>query len=719
MSTRPSDWSPLTGGDPCPGDPSAWDAIVEFWAQRSRDIDGYREKLYQHTSIDAEGKTFGRLEGTFSDGAGMASLISYEFEKASDAARSWQHKLEDMQSRADEALRKAKAAKTAKDDAQIKADGLRAEAAKDKSPDPIIAVKLHGLFGGGGLEGEIADAQADIEAAQKVVDDIRDEYARESVSAIGGYELASVQGIYESSPRGNPFGKPINVVDSLGIETTEYIALLESQASQSPTALGKYLDALGNLDPDDLNEYFVTHPNAAKYPLEVSGETVNNAVVVKDWWASLNKDQRAVLMDAAPGMIGNLNGVSYGDRDKANRWLGQKISADPNTDSDTLALLESLRKAATSKSGEPKRYITSLDLSNLKKENEDGYGYNNVLASVSLGSLDDADKVSIVVPGMTNNVSSMEDLVTSGLNIYREQKFAVRDHGDGSQQVAVNLWIGYESPPDLEAQAQHPDKLVTDVNLARKGGQKLADYIDGLNVTKSASPANSQMCFAPNNFNDPFISVIAHSYGTTTVGEAMKVAETNVNNAVLYGSAGIGVDSVADSNWGDGWKVDRDQKGKQQIFYTDSLEDWTAPGGYVPGWLPFVGPVVSGEPRVTPELMIDAQRFQSTEGISADGHYYEDVDTHSFESKPGEQGFVHADTTSLTYGARASMGYSEDLQKKFYQPWYFEQDFRGEPVLRRVTADDLVDGKVPTDLMQKIKSSQDIAQSDLINVESK
>ncbi len=139
----------------------------------------------------------------------------------------------------------------------------------------------------------------------------------------------------------------------------------------------------------------------------------------------------------------------------------------------------------------------------------------------------------------------------------------------------------------------------------------------------------------------------------------------------------------------------------------------------MPGWLPFVGPVVSGEPHVTPELMIDAQRFQSTEGISADGHYYEDVDTHSFESKPGEQGFVYADTLSLTYGARASMGYSEDLQKKFYQPWYFEQDFRGEPVLRRVTADDLVDGKVPTELMQKIKSSQDIAQSDLINFESK
>lgn len=219
--------------------------------------------------------------------------------------------------------------------------------------------------------------------------------------------------------------------------------------------------------------------------------------------------------------------------------------------------------------------------------------------------------------------------------------------------------------------------------------------------------------------NDPFVSVIAHSYGTTTTGEAMRMAETTVDNVVLYGSAGIGGESAVDSNWGEGWKVDRNQEGKQQIFYTDSLEDWTAPGGYVPGWLPLIGLMLSSEPRVTPELLSDAQRFQSAEGISADGHYYEDVDTHSFESKPEEQGFVHVDTTSLTYGARAAMGYSGDLQKKFYEPWYFEQDFQGEPVLKRITTDDLVDGKMPAELMEKVRSSQNIPESDLINVESK
>lgn len=141
MGARPGDWSPLSGGDPCPGDPEAWDTVVEFWAQRSADIDGYRQKLNQHTSIDAEGKTFGRLESAFSDGAGMSARIAYEFDKASTVARSWQRKLADMQLRADEALGKARTAQAVMADAQVKIAALEAEAAKDKSPDPIILLR--------------------------------------------------------------------------------------------------------------------------------------------------------------------------------------------------------------------------------------------------------------------------------------------------------------------------------------------------------------------------------------------------------------------------------------------------------------------------------------------------------------------------------------------------------------------------------------------------
>lgn len=251
MGARPGDWLPLSGGDPCPGNPDAWDAVVEFWAQRSAVIDGYREKLNRHTSIDAEGKTFGRLESTFSDGAGMSAQIAYEFEKASRATRSWQRKLADMQLRADEALRKAKAAKTASEDAQTKIDGLKAEAAKDKSPDPIIAVKIHGLFGVGGLMGEIADAKADIAAAQKVVDDIRDEYARESAAAIDGYNLTSVEGIYAQASNkalgGNPFSSPYEVREHLWDFDPELLSRAFEEARQSPESFPKLLNLLSEM----------------------------------------------------------------------------------------------------------------------------------------------------------------------------------------------------------------------------------------------------------------------------------------------------------------------------------------------------------------------------------------------------------------------------------------------------------------------------------------
>lgn len=136
----------------------------------------------------------------------------------------------------------------------------------------------------------------------------------------------------------------------------------------------------------------------------------------------------------------------------------------------------------------------------------------------------------------------------------------------------------------------------------------------------------------------------------------MQVAETKVDNLVLYGSAGIGIGSVGDAN-AERWAVEHDEQGRQQIFYTDSAEDWTAPFGYLPGRLDgAIVPWISKEPRYTPRVIGDAQRFQSTEALTADGLFLGDVDTHSLVDKDDNEGFVHVNTTSLTYGALAALG---------------------------------------------------------------
>lgn len=193
-------WSPLAGGDPCPGDPDAWISISNFWwEQRNYLIDPYRESLLEYTSIDGEGNRIRRLEAVASDGAGLVSRIAYSYQMAYHAVIKWERQLRSMQERADAALKLAQDAQTAKNDAQDKIARLEEEAAKDESPNPIIALTIHGWTGHGGLRGDIADADATIANTQRIVDDIRDEYFTKASEIIEQYSIAdSVDALYNN-----------------------------------------------------------------------------------------------------------------------------------------------------------------------------------------------------------------------------------------------------------------------------------------------------------------------------------------------------------------------------------------------------------------------------------------------------------------------------------------------------------------------------------------
>lgn len=622
MSTRPADWALIAESDPCPGNPDAWGAAAAHWDARRIEANTLRQRLTGYFSIPGQGNRIRGTEVAFTEGATLISLMMDQFDQARLSAQGWGRALADMQTRADAALARAQSAQIRKDEAEQKIAYYKAEAAKDDSPDPLISLKLGGLFGLGGWEWELAEAEQQIASERRLVEEIRGEYKQAVENAKSGYSLETLTRVYDASGKSAPFAHRASVLKSLGVFDLTYLEALEMRAGSSVEDMRIYLDALSMMSPEELKQYFEAHPELTRYPMDMPDAATGSAAAVKEWWAALSKEQRGTLIEVAPGVVGNLNGVSYDARDRANRWLLEQVLVDPNTDPSTVDDLKALRDAAVSEDDQSERYITSLDLSNIKLENEDNYGYNNVLASVSLGSVDEADKVSVVVPGMTNNVEDMDELTDAGLNIYQEQKRAQEVRGDGEQNLAVVLWIGYESPPNLGMQA-HPqqminNRLVTDISLAETGGQRLADFTDGLNVTKSQTTAVQ----APDAYSDPFVSIIAHSYGTTVVGEAMQVAETKVDNLVLYGSAGIGIGSVGDAN-AERWAVEHDEQGRQQIFYTDSVEDWTAPFGYLPGRLDgAIVPWISKEPRYTPRVIGDAQRFQSTEALTADGVFW-------------------------------------------------------------------------------------------------
>lgn len=646
MSTRPSDWSPLTGGDPCPGDPSAWDAIVEFWAQRSRDIDGYREKLYQHTSVDAEGKTFGRLEGTFSDGAGMASLISYEFEKASDAARSWQRKLEDMQSRADEALRKAKAAKTAKDDAQIKADGLKADAAKDKSPDPIIAVKLHGLFGGGGLEGEIADAQADIEAAQKVVDDIRGEYARESASAIGGYELASVAGIYAQPSNKSLGGNPFSSSDEVRGHLWDFDPFMLSQAfgnaRQNPESFPKLLDLLSEMTPQEMKSYFSAHQEDALFAVNpAEGDATQNAVLVQKWWNAelrfdkngkyisstdkkpdvyglMSEEQRQTLMEYAPGFVGNMQGVAYSHRSMANINLLKMVSTD-STDrkgspyevkatvaenvGNTAHQILAKQRDLQGKHPEIDVQIPTMEFSTISGDED---SWNDIKAAASVGNLDSAGNVSYIAHGInTNPEGSFENHVDGAEGLYRQMR------NQGVSNHATVAWMNYEAPKGP------PNAAVWSNDKAHEGGHRFAQDIDTLNTVRGGK-------------DNIRVNAVGHSYGTDVVFSALTEMKTKVDSASMLASAGLDKDQVEKVRNGEISLALEDnpyQVGSKNFYYSEASKDWVYEIGRSP-WSKDIPAHVPG-----------ATEFSAETDPSGK---YEDVDGHDLFMAEGgnKQGFL-------------------------------------------------------------------------------
>lgn len=697
MSTRPSDWSPLTGGDPCPGDPSAWDAIVEFWAQRSVDIDGYREKLYQHTSIDAEGKTFGRLERTFSDGAGMASLISYEFEKASDAARSWQRKLEDMQSRADEALRKAKAAKAAKDDAQIKADGLKADAAKDKSPDPIIAVKLHGLFGGGGLEGEIADAQADIEAAQKVVDDIRGEYARESASAIGGYELASVEGIYAQPSNKSFGGNPFSSSDEVRGHVWEFDPFMLSQAfgnaRQNPESFPKLLDLLSEMTPQEMKSYFSAHPEDAVFATNpMGGDNVQRAKDMQKWWNAkaptvdkegritdskdaqksdygmLSEDQRLALMKYAPGFVGNAQGVQYAYRSEANLNLLSVLSSDSDDSRgiplslDSVNIPSGVRETAKNaldhyealRSEGLDSQIVTFEVTTSP---HDSNSWDDVKAAISVGNLDEAESVSYLTHGIdTNAQESLDGHMEATQSLYNEEERLFKDNRKENEPItkhAAVAWMNYEAPEG----PLDRDLTVLDNDKAYAGGHRYAQDLDTLNTLRGEQNIR--------------LNTVAHSYGTDTTFAGMTEMKTSVDSAVFLGSAGLPQELVKAVNSGQ-QHLAADLK---NIAYTHASEDGIAPWGYSKGWK-----------KEHPDALVGATEINSDGGYGRSGQYFQDTDGHSLYAEKDLEGYLKDGTASRyqtglwTTGHRDQIGplldYVDrsDLQVKEMGPDIYEYE---------------------------------------------
>ena len=260
------------------------------------------------------------------------------------------------------------------------------------------------------------------------------------------------------------------------------------------------------------------------------------AAEVTTWWAGLDAEARQRLETFAPSVVGNLDGVPYAVRDRANRAVLTSGLADHAASAARTAMLGQVRDSLRHDVGAPDRYLVTLDTR--------GSGR----AAIAIGDLDTAADVTVVVPGMFFTVTGqMPDFTNTANDLYSEQATlaGIAAPGSGSG-VAVVAWMGYRTP-DLSN--------ILSLGLAKTGAARLERAVDGVRQVRDG--------------DQPRVNIVAHSYGSTTALMALASGKMRADTLTVLGSPGSDVQHAGDL------AVEHDQ-----VFVGDAHSDPIAGSGY-------------------------------------------------------------------------------------------------------------------------------------------
>jgi len=287
------------------------------------------------------------------------------------------------------------------------------------------------------------------------------------------------------------------------------------------------LDRLTTLPRGEIRSYLAEHPDVVT-ELLTDPPTAHS---IADWWAATASDDRSALLNASPELVGNLEGVPFGMRDVANRVALKSISRELDqrlaghvgrAERDELIarqhMLGQIEQALASTDGHTRRLI-NLD--------EQGEGR----AVIAVGDLTRADYVSYLVPGMFFGVDAQiaawtdtaEDLVSDQEDWYE------RLHPGERASVAAVAWIGYRTPSLVN---------VASMELAREGRDGLTASLQGLRAARAD--------------DQPYLSILAHSYGSTAALLSLEEDDVSVDALALVGSPGSPARSVGELHVTDG-----------------------------------------------------------------------------------------------------------------------------------------------------------------------
>lgn len=265
---------------------------------------------------------------------------------------------------------------------------------------------------------------------------------------------------------------------------------------------------------------------------------------VGEWWHGLSIEEREELIRTEPAAIGNLDGVPYSARHEAN------VARIPDQRERLQGKLDELRNERGELSSGPRgtetrehreyderieRVEEKLDaLDQLDFQVEEGNQLlaldtsgEGVRAAVGIGDVDTADNVGVYTPGMNSAVQdNMDRYVDEVREIQRHADEMLDEDPDRrGESVASVVWMDYHAPQDV------PSVLSRD--RADAGAERLTEFMDGIPASRPDDPPGR-------------LAGISHSYGSTTMGEALR--HTDAADAFVaqgspgwYGSDGLQV----------------------------------------------------------------------------------------------------------------------------------------------------------------------------------
>ncbi|TAL44384.1 MAG: hypothetical protein EPN91_04505, partial [Salinibacterium sp.] len=309
-----------------------------------------------------------------------------------------------------------------------------------------------------------------------------------------------------------PDAPPVPIIGGGAIAQPEEAAqgsqLLHRLSSMPSEDLGAFIQA----HPDSINELIAHQPRATD---------------VTSWWAHLSVEKRGALTRASPVLVGNLDGIPYEDRNTANRTqlraTMDELKATIHSEAGRavvdsarhqLKMLQAISDALGPADATPRRTLMSLDVT--------GQGR----AAIVIGDLNTADYVSYLVPGMFFTIENqMGYWVDASARLYDDQNAWLRLFGDDHSTVATVAWIGYHTPNLTN---------VGGIDNADEGRDALASELEGLQAIRAS--------------DEPYTTVIAHSYGSTAALMALTGYNFKIDALAMVGSPGSQAQSVDELN---------------------------------------------------------------------------------------------------------------------------------------------------------------------------